>query len=336
MLVSSEANLAYLTGYYRAKGFLLFHGEWSLITDPVHASELAEVTDLSLVVIERKLAPVLKELLDGKGLLRIGIDGDLPARLLHDLRSEVFGIEWTLSSATVESLRTTKTINEIALLSENNTIAEDAFSSVRDSILTVGNAERSAAATLESAMRRAGADFPAFETLLLSGERTAIPHARADDRNLCPSEPILIDYGLRRRGYCTDTCKMAWLESVPGEQAELYTWLRDTLDDLLSRIQPGMRGGEVDMLWRRKLMERGLEEACPHAIGHGVGLEVHEQPYLMRGSGDLLAEGNVITLEPGIFFPGRYGIRIEKMAVVTEKGAVWLEDWEAPDTVGGS
>jgi Xaa-Pro aminopeptidase len=139
---------------------------------------------------------------------------------------------------------------------------------------------------------------------------------------------VLVDFGLRKGGYCTDCCRMLWLEEKPPEQAELYAWLQELQEEILGQLQPGRRSGEVDAWFRARLEEEGRQDHCPHALGHGVGLQIHEAPYLRRGATDKLEPGMVVSVEPGIYLPGRYGIRVEDMALITEQGGVWLRDIE--------
>lgn len=328
VLITNPVNVRYLSEYFRAVGaILLCGGRAYLLTDPVHQREIEEnVNGFEIVEVQQNLLTTLRKLLPENKLSRIGFEsGSVTHDFFSQLNQNIFNTEWVPLNGEVEQLRRIKRPDEIEQLRRNLHIASECFNTALDS-LRPGFLEREFAARLEYEMKLAGAECPAFETIVAAGERSSFPHARASGRSISEGEPIVIDYGMVRGGYCTDTTRTHWLGIPKQEVAELAQFLQEVQTEVLGFIKPGLRGGEVHLRFTELLAERGLEDRCPHALGHGIGLEVHEGPYLMRGGMDVLEAGMVLTLEPGVYLPEQYGVRVEDMILVTEGGATWLRD----------
>lgn len=334
-LVVHPPNIRYLTGFQRARGALLFLPDRIyLISDPVHGREISENTQgVEVVEVELTLAQTLQKLIPKDALYRVGFEGSRITYGLHgELSQLIFGVEWVDVDGVIEQLRSCKTPDEIGSLKRAQDLSLNAYQKLLGEV-TPGRREGDLAWSLEATIRGLGAEAVAFPPIVLSGPQTSYPHGRASDRTIGPEEPILIDFGAVVDGYCSDTTRMVWLDGQPEEHQVLFAELKGFLEAILPDLHPGRRGGEIDKRWRQFLLERNLADACPHALGHGVGLEVHEAPYLMRHGPHKLEAGMVVAVEPGVFFPGRYGLRIEDMAVITENGGVWLRDWEPPLTL---
>jgi Xaa-Pro aminopeptidase len=173
-------------------------------------------------------------------------------------------------------------------------------------------------------MRRVGAEGFAFETIVASGTRSSLPHGLASDKRI-GDDPLLVDFGLRRSGYCTDLTRMS---AHQPEVLEIMKVVRDARQAAFQCIRPGIASTDIDGAARQAIVRAGYGEFFGHSLGHGLGLEVHELPRIGPTRGTPLEAGMVFTLEPGIYLPGRFGVRIEDVVVVEEAGARWLSDPE--------
>ena len=183
----------------------------------------------------------------------------------------------------------------------------------------VGRTEREVAFALETEMRRRGAE-PAFESIVASGPRGALPHAVPADEAIARGTLVTLDIGARHEGYCSD-CTRTWATGeLPDDLAEAYELVRRAQAEALAAVRPGPEGREVDAVARDIIEAAGHGEHFGHGLGHGVGLEIHEGPRLARTGEARLVAGNVVTVEPGVYLPGRGGVRIEDLVVVTEDG----------------
>jgi Xaa-Pro aminopeptidase len=181
---------------------------------------------------------------------------------------------------------------------------------------------------MEYAARRAGAEEMSFPTIIASGARSALPHGRASDEPIKPGGFVVCDFGVILDGYCSDQTRTVWVGNVaPGAQQDARAAYEAVLEAQLaatSAVRPGVSVGEVDAAARKVLRKRGLGRYFTHSTGHGVGLEIHEAPRVAAGQKTVLQPGMVITIEPGVYFPGKWGVRIEDMVTVTARGGEGL------------
>jgi Xaa-Pro aminopeptidase len=169
-------------------------------------------------------------------------------------------------------------------------------------------------------MRRRGASGPSFPSIVASAEHGALPHAEPRDAEIRPGVLVTLDLGARLDGYCSD-CTRTWATGeLDDDLVEMYDLVLRAQQAALDAVRPGPTGREIDAVARDLITAKGHGEHFGHGLGHGVGLEVHEAPRLARSAGDTLAAGNVVTVEPGVYVPGRGGVRIEDLVVVTETG----------------
>jgi Xaa-Pro aminopeptidase len=186
--------------------------------------------------------------------------------------------------------------------------------------LRPGISESEVAGELEFAARRAGVEQMSFPTIIAAGERSALPHGRAS--NFCVPDFgfVVCDFGVILAGYCSDMTRTVHMGSVSAEAASAYQGVREAQQSALEAVKPGATCGEVDSAARKLLYNRKLAKFFTHSTGHGVGLEIHEAPRIAAAQKEILQPGMVITIEPGIYLPGKWGIRIEDTVVVTETG----------------
>ena len=237
---------------------------------------------------------------------------ELPSKLRRSFLTEI-------SSPLVEPLRLVKDEDELALMSEAALIGCDLF----DHILTVirpGIPEIEIAAELEHQARLRGAEGMSFETIVASGQRSALPHGKASTATLPRRGFVTLDFGIIREGYCSDMTRTVCLGKPKSEERNAYEAVLEAQQSGVSAVGAGVSCGEVDEAARSILRKAGMADAFSHSTGHGVGLEIHESPRVAAGQKTRLQAGMVVTIEPGVYWPGKFGIRIEDMVAVTKTG----------------
>jgi Xaa-Pro aminopeptidase len=187
-------------------------------------------------------------------------------------------------------------------------------------VLRPGVKETEVAAEMELAARRGGAEDMSFPTIIASGARSALPHGRASDRAITTGGFVVCDFGVILSGYCSDQTRSVWVGTVSEDARKAYQAVREAQQAAIDAVRPGVAVGEVDAAARKVLRKAGFGRYFTHSTGHGVGLEIHETPRVADGQREILQPGIVITIEPGVYFPGKWGVRIEDMVAVTASG----------------
>jgi Xaa-Pro aminopeptidase len=187
-------------------------------------------------------------------------------------------------------------------------------------VLRPGIKEVDVAAEMELAARRAGAEAMSFPTIIASGARSALPHGRASERAIEPGGFVVCDFGVILSGYCSDQTRTVWVGPVSDDARRAYEAVKEAQQAAIDAVRPGIPVGEVDAAARNVLRKAELARYFTHSTGHGVGLEIHEAPRIADGQKEILQPGMVITIEPGVYFPGKWGVRIEDMVAVTSSG----------------
>ena len=315
MLVTGAANVRYLTGFSGSSGMLFVSArETLLITDFRYQTQVIdEVGDLARIVIESQslwtgLWAVLVEM---PWVQSIAFES---AHLVHrDFQRLLEGgsrWQWRPTVDLVEVLRERKDESEVASIRQAVAQAEKALDATVAQI-KMGMTELDVAGLLESALRRAGSDGFPFPSIVASGPNTALPHARPTTRRLEGGDFLLIDFGARASGYCSDITRTFVVGRATQEQREVYDVVRLANERAVKAVRPGMSGRDADGVARGYIQDRGFGDLFGHSLGHGIGLEVHEAPRLAKTADALLVEGAVVTVEPGIYRPGWGGVRIE-------------------------
>jgi Xaa-Pro aminopeptidase len=193
-------------------------------------------------------------------------------------------------------------------------------------VLRPGTKETEVAAEMEYSARRAGAEAMSFPTIVASGARSALPHGRATEQAIAPGAFVVCDFGVILGGYCSDQTRTVWVGAASTAFAKnedarrAYESVKEAQEAAIAAVRPGVRVAEVDAAARKVLRKAGMGRYFTHSTGHGVGLEIHETPRVAAGQEEILQQGMVITIEPGIYFPGKWGVRIEDMVAVNESG----------------
>lgn len=324
LLVTELVNVRYLTGYSGSNGLALIGSDTrSFVTDFRYVAQAAEEVDPSFerVRAAQDLIESLPELLPA-GPLRLGFDHHHTSVFDHLRLRELLDerIELVAAGGVVERLRAVKEPAEIARIAAAAALADAAFESlVRGGL--VGRTERELALALEQEMRRLGAQRPSFDSIIAAGAHGALPHAQPRDVAVARGDLVVIDWGAQLDGYCSDcTRTVAAGEPAADARAGYELVLRAQLEGVQA-VRAGAHGREVDAQARAVIAAGGHAEHFGHGLGHGVGLEIHEAPRLSQRSEDRLVAGNVVTVEPGIYLPGEFGIRIEDLLVVLDDGS---------------
>jgi Xaa-Pro aminopeptidase len=322
LLVSAPANVRYLCAFSGSNGWLLLaRDEAVLVTDPRYEQQAAdEAIDARVAVTANGLSTGVAELVRAADLRDVGFEpGHVTVALADKLRAQA-GATWHPVDGSVEAVRRRKDAGEVEAIRTALGITE---ASLREAAAMVapGRRESEVAADLEHACRRRGAEGMAFDTIVASGSRTALPHGVATDKVIERGDPVMIDIGCRRHGYCSDITRIVLCgEEPPGRWRELYDLVDAARAAALAALRAGTACAEVDAVARDVIAAAGYGEAFRHGTGHGVGLDIHEAPALSARSEDRLEAGMVVTVEPAVYLPGEFGIRIEDLALVTDTG----------------
>ena len=224
----------------------------------------------------------------------------------------------------IARMREQKDAKELKLMRASNRLAYQAYAYIKPRIKT-GMAETQVAAEMERFMRAHGASSTSFSTIVAFGENAANPHHVTGNRKLKDNECILIDFGCVYKGYCSDMTRSWWHgKKAPAEYTKIWNLVDKARKEGIKAVTPGRKGQEVDAVSRAIIEKGGYGVYFTHRTGHGVGIEIHEEPCNSPQCTDKLVAGNVVTVEPGIYLPGKYGVRLEDTVAVTEKGAVIL------------
>jgi len=324
LLVTSLANVRYLTGFSGSSALLLVTPrDVVLITDFRYQTQVAEeVGDFARVGIEPQSLWI--GLWQHLGQLpHVKVVGFESAHLLHRdfqrLLENGTRWQWRPTVDLVETLRERKDENEVALIEAAAKVATTALEKTLRQV-RAGMTELEVAGVLEKALRDEGSEGFPFPSIVASGPRAALPHARSSPRRIETGDFLLIDFGAEVHGYCADVTRTVVVGRATGEQREIYEVVRGANELASQRVHAGLSGRDADALARDYIQSRGYGELFGHSLGHGVGLEVHEAPRLARTAEGALAEGAVVTIEPGIYRPGWGGVRIEDDVVLEASG----------------
>lgn len=332
LLVTQPQNRRYLSGFTagdmninESSGALLIprRGRPVLLTDFRYRLEAeAEAKGFEVTIYRQGLFALLKKILAAREIEKLGFESHY---ILHQTAAklaamtEKLGVEPVPTAGIAEGMRLCKSPAELEKIRAAVLLNEQIFRQVFDE-LKPGMSERQVAIRIETLMREKGAEGPSFETIVAGGSNGAKPHAVPSERPLREGEPIVIDMGLILDGYCSDMTRTVVLGEIDGQTRDIFRLVRRAQQEGIAALRAGVTGAEVDRAARRIISAAGYGKQFGHALGHGVGLAVHEGPGLSRRCKKKLRAGMVVTVEPGIYLPGWGGVRLENMAAVTERG----------------
>lgn len=322
VLITGEVNRRYVTGFTGSSGYVLvtLQDAW-LLTDFRYLIQAADQAQgFQIVDHGASVTGALHSLLSGANIKRLGFEEELMSFATYrSYERELKPVELVPVSGLVEELRMFKDSGELKLMKEAADLADQTFMHMLD-VLKPGISEWDAALELEIFMRKNGATGPSFETIMASGERSALPHGRASERIMQSGDLVTMDFGALMNDYCSDITRTVAIGTPSEKLREIYDITLEAQLRAVEGIRPGMTGREADALARDVIASYGYGEYFGHSTGHGLGMEVHEAPRLSKASDTVLQPGMVVTVEPGIYLPGIGGVRIEDDIVITETG----------------
>jgi Xaa-Pro aminopeptidase len=322
-VVTHLANLRYLCGYTGSNGLLLFlRGSRLFFTDGRYTEQAREEVQGERVVISKgSLLQDACKLINKLASAAIGFEADYTTVAAAELMRKLVHrrIQWKPASDLIMRQRMIKDSEELSIIRAAVQMGAAVYEEAR-TVIRSGVLESDVAGKLEYAARRAGAEGMSFETIVAAGKRAALPHARASIQPIPRRGFVVVDSGVILRGYCSDMTRTLHVGRVGREERRWYKAVLEAQLAGIAEVVPGKTAGEVDQAARQVLRRAKLDRYFTHSTGHGVGLEIHEPPRLGKKQSELIEPGMVITIEPGIYIPGKGGIRIEDMVVVTDRG----------------
>jgi Xaa-Pro aminopeptidase len=321
-LVSALAHLRYLFGFTGSNGMGLITSDLCFfVTDWRYREQAAEeVHHAEIVIVRRDLLAPLKERQLVKAGDQIGFEAQhLSFRLFSQLHKLVNGVKFIATEHLVEKIAIPKEPGEIASLRRAGAMAGAVWDQVLPFIRR-GAAESDIAAEILYRARKLGSENEAFDPIVASGPRGALPHARSSKRLLQPGDFVVVDYGCVVEGYAADVTRTVAIGEPPARLRQAHAAVQKACELACEAARPGMKGIDLDGVARKYLDACGFKDEFNHSLGHGLGLDVHSLPRLGPESQDIIPANAVITIEPGVYFPGLGGVRIEDDLLVTESG----------------
>lgn len=321
VLITGSANRRYLSGFSGSSGALLIGREQAYIITDFRYIEQAKEQAGGFAVkrwkddFNQSLAMVVKD----AGWLKLGFESKHVAYSAFREMKEKLSAELVPLETTAEKQRAIKNETELSILRKGAKVLDRSFEYIC-AIARPGMTEKELSLDLEMFLRKEGAEEKAFSFIVASGLRGAMPHGIASDKKMDRGEMVTIDFGGIFDGYATDMTRTVALGKPDQRSVDIYNIVCEAQNKAASSVKPGLKGSELDAVARDIIGRAGYKEYFGHGLGHGVGLETHEQPVLNPRSETVLEPGMIVTIEPGIYIPGWGGVRIEDMVLVTEKG----------------
>jgi Xaa-Pro aminopeptidase len=322
LLVTTPANVRYLTGFTGSNAQLLLGAEPAFFTDGRYDEQSSvQVPDLGREIYSgtTKFSDLLGKALADRGVNRLGVEAaHMTLQSGDKLRDDLSGVELVPTTELVEVVRQRKDAEEVAAIRSAQRVAEGALVEVLRGFS--GGTEIDLALEIEWAMRKAGAEGVSFETIVAGGAHAALPHATPRPVPVDLRGLLLIDMGAKLDGYCSDMTRTFLGPQTPDEMVSVHRAVLESVEAALAAVRGGVPCKDVDRAAREVLEAHGYGERFIHSTGHGVGLEIHEGPTLAPSSEGVLETGHVVTIEPGVYLPGIGGVRVEDFVVVTDDG----------------
>lgn len=321
VLIVSEINRRYFTSFNSSDGILLATKKGSVfLTDSRYIEEAQRVVKCCEVEELKKASEQLPELCRRFGVKTLMVESDrLTVSQLRAYRKILKGILLTTvgTDKLIDSLREVKSKEELDSIIKAQRIAEKACEHILG-FIKEGVTEKEIALTLDFFMLKNGAEAISFETIAISGANTSKPHGVPTDKKICNGDFVTMDFGAVVNGYHSDMTRTVAVGEVSDEQVKVYETVLEAQLRALETLREGVKCSEVDAAARDYIKEKGYGDFFRHSTGHGVGLEIHEKPTLSPKNDKRLQTGNIVTIEPGIYIPGRFGVRIEDLAIITK------------------
>ena len=325
ILISQPENRRYLSDFDGSAGLLLITGSESLLATDFRytAQARGQSPDFQVVQTKGELQEWFPGLVSDPKLRRLGFEAEhlsfaTHQRMIEAAKAQSSQIQFVPVQDLVEQIRAIKEARELELIAEAVKLADQALEHISN-FIRPGMKEKEVSGEVERFLRENGSESLPFETIVASGPRSALPHAKPTERPIQTGEPIVVDIGARLEGYCSDLTRTFYLGDADSTFARVYDIVLGAQFVALATLEAGMSGEQADRLARTVIEEAGYGTDFGHSLGHGVGLAPHEEPRLAPKASGKLSDSMVFTIEPGIYIVGWGGVRIEDM-VVLEKG----------------
>lgn len=324
LLITKECNLKYLTGFACDSGLLLVSRAGSVFfTDSRYTEAAQKAIDCCCVENSAFLTERLKAYCKKFGVKRLACESShMTVASAERYRAMLSGVSLVFGGAAddlINGMRAVKSADEIKMIKKAQDMAERGFAHILG-VIVPGMTEKEVKTELDYFILKSGAQRMSFETIAVSGANSSMPHGKASDRVLRKGDLLTLDFGAVCGDYHSDMTRTVAVAGCGGEEREVYEVVLAAQKAALAALRPGVLCRDVDAAARSVIDSAGYKGRFGHGTGHGVGLELHEKPILNPRSEETLAKGNVVTVEPGIYIPGKFGVRIEDMALLTDDG----------------
>jgi len=327
ILISCPTNVRYLTGFADQDSALLVSTEEvSFLTDARFKIEANEIEISQAYFRKGSLTDLISKLVKKFKYKKIGFEANkLTYHAFKLLAEKIKPAELAPTIFMVESLRAIKDKEEIACIRKALEITHNTLDCLAD-MACPGMSEDELARAADLEMKRLGAEEASFNTIALAGQNTVRPHGRPGREIIKPNDMVLLDLGARYQGYNSDLTKMLFLGKISSKKSAILDVLKKAQHAAITKVKPGVIASFVDRSSRKIIEKSGLGRFFSHALGHGVGLEIHESPWISETSNTVLKPGMVFTIEPAVYLPGWGGLRLEDMVLVTKQGCEVLSN----------
>lgn len=324
-LVLSDSNRFYLSEFNSSDGAVLITPDSAYLIVDFRYYEMALLKNTGFTVILAKgsLLSAVYELTEKEGIHSLAVEDDYVTISLESKIKNVFkGYDIAYIGDTILKMRAVKTEDEIRRISNSQSLTDTIFNQVL-SILSPRMTENDVAAEIEYRIKKEGA-VPAFETIAVTGTKSSLPHGVPDNILLSKNAFLTMDFGAKLDGYCSDMTRTVVIGKADSEMKELYSIVLEAQLAALDTVKANVRGSDVDLAARSIIDNRGYKDCFGHATGHSLGVDIHESPNFSPRCSELIPQNAVLSVEPGIYIDGKYGVRIEDIVVVGEKSALIL------------
>ncbi|VDH01131.1 Uncharacterized peptidase SA1530 [Lysinibacillus sphaericus] len=322
IIVTNDQNRRYLTGFTGSAGTVVVtQTNAFLLVDFRYTQQAVDQSeDFDVREIDRKyLYETIQQLLDVESIRAVGFEQHHVTYYVYQQMTKKIAVNLEPLANVVEDLRLVKTANEIELIKKAAVISDNAFTHILN-FIKPGITEIEIANELDFHMRKNGASGAAFDIIIASGQRSALPHGVASEKVIEAGDIITLDFGAYYMGYRSDMTRTVAVGEPPEKLKEVYQIVHESLQRALDNMKAGITGKEVDGYTRDFIKEKGYGANYGHGVGHGIGLDIHENIFMSTVSEDILEENMVLTVEPGIYIPGLGGVRIEDDVIITKDG----------------
>jgi len=317
MVVSNIKNVRYISGFSGDEGMAVITRDNAyLIVDGRFTTQAKEESKIEVVDYKGNFLKTMGELLNDNNSKRCAFEGNTMTYSEASFMMETINnISFTPEKDIFERVRMVKDTSELKLIKKALEIALEAFNYVKPQI-KAGVTELDIANELEYRMKKLGASGPSFDTIVASGVRSSLPHGVATNKVIENGDAVVIDMGAVYKGYCSDITRTVFVGEMTSEQRQVYDLVDKAQKFAIDKIEKGISCRDVNEVAVNEFRKNGMDKYFVHSLGHGVGLDVHERPFVAGRSSDVFEPGMVVTVEPGLYLPNKFGVRIEDMVMV--------------------